>query len=465
MQDRYPDSPPLPQQIGWIIDGRFSTLIVAMVSVLLLYMVVPVDSFLKLGFAVTRPIKLLLIGISLLLVIWRSGLAWLLVKYVNPFLFLYFALAWTSLKWSIEPGETLPRLITWGSCLAVCFAFSLVSWHRLRFQNLLLPVLTLLLIASLIYGVLNPRDVIESGTDNSTLNAWKGLALQKNQFGQLSAFAGILWVHGYIARERRLWATLFGVTISLVCLKLSKSSTSLLALMLSCILLLMLQRIPPNLKRYMPAFVVTFASVVVFYSLAVLNVIPGLDYLLEPITKMLGRDNTFTGRTFIWEILRDHIRHAPVLGSGYGAYWIGADKTWSPSQIMLQLLYFYPTQAHNGYLEVLNDLGYVGLSLLGGFLVMFVRQALILFRIDRSQGSLYIALFFMQAVTNLSQSVWFCPFSFEFVIVMFATFSMGRALLDARLQQVFSHQAESPGPASLARQEISPLHWRGRTWN
>lgn len=465
MQDRNPNAPYSSQLTGWVVDRRFNTLIVAMVSVLLLYMVVPIDSLFKLNFAITRPLKLVLIGISLLMIIWRSGMAWLLAKHVNPFLFLYFALAWASLEWSIEPGETLARLITANSCLAVCLAFALVSWHRLRFQNLLLPALTLLLVASLIYGLLNPRDVIESGTDNSTLNAWKGLALQKNQFGQLSAFAGILWVHGYIAKERKLWAVLFGVTVSLICLKLSKSSTSLLAMVLSCALLLMLQRIPPNLKRYMPALIVIFASVVVFYSLAVLNVIPGLDYLLEPITKLLGRDNTFTGRTFIWEILRDHIRHAPMLGSGYGAYWIGSDKTWSPSQIMVQMLYFYPTQAHNGYLEVLNDLGYLGLSLLGGFLVMFVRQALALFRIDRTQGSLYIALFFMQAVTNLSQSVWFGPYSFEFVIMMFATLSMGRALLDARLREVFSEQPRPPGPGNLMQQDVSPLHWQGRTWS
>ena len=50
------------------------------------------------------------------------------------------------------------------------------------------------------------------------------------------------------------------------------------------------------------------------------------------------------------------------------------------------------------YLDVYNDLGAVGLLVLMGFLVFFVRQALQLFKADRTQGILYLGLFFVLMV-------------------------------------------------------------------
>ena len=55
---------------------------------------------------------------------------------------------------------------------------------------------------------------------------------------------------------------------------------------------------------------------------------------------------------------------------------------------------FYPTEAHNGYLDVINDLGYVGLVCLLGFLLVFLRQSLALLKIDYKQATLYLALLF-----------------------------------------------------------------------
>jgi len=101
-------------------------------------------------------------------------------------------------------------------------------------------------------------------------------------------------------------------------------------------------------------------------------------------------------------------------------------------------MYFYPSQSHNGYLEVVNDLGFVGLICLLGYLVSWVRQSLQLMKFDRAQGLLYLALFFQQAITNLSESTWFAINSaFAIAVATLATFSLSRSLLEQRLQQHF----------------------------
>ncbi len=74
----------------------------------------------------------------------------------------------------------------------------------------------------------------------------------------------------------------------------------------------------------------------------------------------------------------------------------------------MYLMWFYPTEAHNGYLDIVNDLGYVGLICLILFLFAYVRQSLQLLRFDRNQAVLYLALLFMEMVVNMSESDWFC---------------------------------------------------------
>jgi len=167
--------------------------------------------------------------------------------------------------------------------------------------------------------------------------------------------------------------------------------------------------------------------------------------LLQPIVNLTGKDTTFSARTTIWEVVRQHIGLSPLLGSGYGAYWVGADPN-SPSYVFLKIMYLYPTESHNGYLELVNDLGFVG-GLGGLFLYIFwyLRQALQLMATDRNQATLYLGLFFQEMVINMSESD-FLSRSNTFTVLALATVSLSRALLDVRLKA----QAGFPRPRSLS---------------
>jgi O-antigen ligase len=281
-----------------------------------------------------------------------------------------------------------------------------------------------------------PDYMIEQGI-GTLKDAWRGLTAQKNEFGQLSSFGVIFWVHGYLAREVKLWRTLLFGGLSVTCVFLSRSSTSLLATVFVSLFLLMLLRSPRNLRRYMPFLVALFAGTVLTYAFAVLKIVPGLDLLLEPITRITGKDTTFSNRSVIWEIIKEHIQLSPYIGTGYGAYWIGPVPS-SPSYSFLGRMYFYPTESHNGYLEIVNDLGILGMICLMGYLIIYVRQSLQLMRIDRAQGALFLGLFFQQAIMNLSESCWLVVNSgFLFTIMTLATFALARSLLEQRLKEHF----------------------------
>jgi O-antigen ligase len=218
-----------------------------------------------------------------------------------------------------------------------------------------------------------------------------------------------------------------------------------LATILSTLFMLLVMVAPSNLRRFMPYIVSSFAVLVVVYALAVLNLVPGMSVLLDPVAELSGKDMTFSNRAVIWDIIKEHIQLAPVLGSGYGAYWTGPVPS-SPSFTFLSRMYFYPTQSHNGYLEIVNDLGFVGLTCLLGYLVSWVYQSLQLMKFDRGQSMLFLALFFQQAITNLSESTWLAINSaFAIAVATLATFSLSRALLDQRLRLYF----RAPGAQGL----------------
>jgi exopolysaccharide production protein ExoQ len=82
--------------------------------------------------------------------------------------------------------------------------------------------------------------------------------------------------------------------------------------------------------------------------------------------RLLGRDPTLTGRSdLIWDVLLPVAWHNPVLGLGYGAFWIK-----QVPGLTLDI-----NEAHNGYLDVLLELGVVGLILMALVVWTYFRKA------------------------------------------------------------------------------------------
>jgi O-antigen ligase len=413
--------------------------------------------------AISRMLWLGLLALGAVIVFWRAGLAWVLARMLNPFLLLFVALAVASIAWSIDPTLSSRRLVRLGTIVLACAAFVLISWHSRRYQNVLRPVLTIMLLGSIVFGLAFPALAIHQGTAAELVGAWHGLANHKNGLGALSCIALIFWFHAWLTREVRLLPALAGGAVAATCLVLSRSSTSLAATVFVMVFLVMLLRSPQGLRPYVPYLVAMLVATLLIYALAILNLIPGQGTLMAPITLLTGKDMSLTGRTEIWAILSEHIRYRPFLGSGYGAYWTPGPVAGTASyEFIWRMRSFYPGSAHNGYLEIANDLGWAGLVCLIAYIVTHVRQSLQLLGTDRNQGALYLGLFFQQAITNLSETHWFSVLSVDFVIMTLATTALARGLLESRLRLIFGEpHSSASAPFSgmvlpLARR-ISPV--------
>jgi exopolysaccharide production protein ExoQ len=390
------------------------------------------------GGAISRALWFALLALGAIIMCWRAGLAWLLAHIVNPFLLLFVALAVASIAWSIDPSLSVRRLVRMCTIVLACAAFVLMGWHARRYQAVVRPILTIMLLGSICFGLAFPSLAIHQETSAELAGAWRGLANHKNSLGALSCIALILWFHAWLTREVKLLPALAGGAIAATCLVLSRSSTSLAAAVFVMALLVMLLRSADGLRPYVPYLVAMLVTTLLVYALAVLNLVPGQGTLMAPIAALTGKDMWSSGRAEIWAVLADHIRYHPFLGTGYGAYWTAGPVAGTESYaFMWRMNSFYPGTAHNGYLDIVNDLGFAGLVLLIAYIVTHVRQSLQLMGVDSHQGALYLALFFQQAIANLSETHWFSVLSVNFVIMTLATMALARGLLEYRLRMVF----------------------------
>jgi O-antigen ligase len=134
----------------------------------------------------------------------------------------------------------------------------------------------------------------------------------------------------------------------------------------------------------------------------------GLTMLLggaSVATGALGRQSNFTGRTDIWAAVI-YAAGNPVIGTGFESFWI------SPNQLVFARIladkgWWHPeglNEAHDGYLEVYLNLGWIGVCLMSFILIGGYRRAIAAFRLHRSVGGVTLAYIIAAAVYSITEA-------------------------------------------------------------
>src|SRR5262249_43168861 len=154
-------------------------------------------------------VKICMLLASAYVIMSRWALTVSVVKFVNIGAVAFLLLAPLSAAWSVAPDVTLLRCVSLTAICLLCFAISLVGWHRKRFQQLSTLPLMAILVISLVVGMIYPDRITEQGTDISQIGAWHGITHAKNEFGMIASLAAIICIHSWLAKEgRAAWALL-----------------------------------------------------------------------------------------------------------------------------------------------------------------------------------------------------------------------------------------------------------------
>jgi O-antigen ligase len=257
-------------------------------------------------------------------------------------------LASCSVLWSVDPKLSLYRTIAlvgttaFGIFLAIRFSLE----EQLRLLALVLGVVAC---ASALVALLLPEYGVMTGPYSG---AWSGVFFHKNPFGRIMALATLVFFLLVLgSRELRLLA-LVGMALSLALVVASLSQASMIVA-IACLagvgVLSAVQGLSRRKQLVVPLIGATVAALAAVW--AIQHEVSILGYI--------GRDPTFTGRTELWVLLLEKARIHPWLGYGYGAFWRGAAGVSGEVQQALQG--WYPIHAHNGFLDLVLELGIVGL--------------------------------------------------------------------------------------------------------
>lgn len=209
--------------------------------------------------------------------------------------------------------------------------------------------------------------------------------------------------------ERRMWY-LLAIGFGVVLLILTKSRSSMVGLLAGLAVWIFLgaqdRRRAALLSVLALALIVPAA--IFFFG----------DQLGSGIEKafLMGRNaetlETGTGRIPLWSYLISHyVAERPLLGHGFQGFWTADHiRSVTASQDWLIL------HAHSGYMNVLLDLGLVGLGLFVLILLLAAGRSYVYFRATQDRSWLFIlALLVFAAVTTLFDSLLLSPSVRDFI--------------------------------------------------
>ena len=349
------------------------------------------------GNAIDRNLYLVLAAFAIL-ILNRRGVRWDVLIRDNFALCLFYLYLLVTICWAEYPFVSFKR---WFKDLCAVFVL-LVILSDYRPREAMLTVFSKCAIVLFSLSVVFIKYIPELGRYQSPHGGNPqiiGVTDQKNALGELVMICGLILIWELIQRWRELPAgsRLKNTYLSILVLALgfwilsqSDSKTATLCLLAGSVILLS-NTLP--IARQSPKLFVGIAVT----ALATLIFLEDILNLKAAGLKLIGRDETFTGRTAIWEALKQH----PVdelFGSGYLMYW---DVT---GPIMID---GYPATlktAHNGYLEIYLDGGMIGVGFLIVMLVAAGRKAIQEFLTGSDFGRLKLAIFTVMVIYNFSES-------------------------------------------------------------
>jgi O-antigen ligase len=360
-----------------------------------------------------------------------------------------YVFALVSVAWSQEPETAFRR----AAALALSFAF--VLYCAARFPPLLLYRLvgvTLIIIALAgLAAAFIPGLGIHAGDNHA--GQWRGLTGHKNLFGRILGL-GIIWAWVGLCfdvrQPRILSLASFGLFTGLLLLTQSKTPlVAVIAVMLMTPLIVYVVSSGSHGTR------LTLSVRAAACVLAGAGVAIAVSWVLPTVFTMVGRNESLTGRDTIWEYAIAIGQNHSILGAGFSTFWIDSVT----GDFMQRNPYFHNpdaanyneimSNAHNGYLDVWLELGWVGASVFGAFLITY------LFRVLRGPDAI--------GVGGKTQRILFMWYAMTFVFIAIYSYTESLFMQPTDLLWFFlcaSYVAMRAGPLPLRRVAHRPASLR-----
>ena len=344
----------------------------------------------------------ILLVASLISIFYKRKYAIQIIK-SNKYLFIFLLWSFITIAWSYDSMVSFKRFIVFFSTVTSSLSILLYCKRSEDLLKYFFYILGINMVLSLLSVLAIPGAKDSNGQ-------WQGLYTDKNGFAQLCLISTVIF-SAFFFKNSGLHNKLISVFLILIALVLivgAGSSTIQVTLLLlfSISITLYINRIFEKLGL---GKFVWFISIVTF-SVVIVLIFYTVPELLGSSVGATGRDLTFTGRVYLWELLIYEIQNHFIFGAGFRGFWIiDAKHLWR----IYANTSWLPTGGHNGYLDMLNELGIIGLTIFSSVIVNYFVK---LKKLKQVWGYFFVATI----IINFTESTFINPGGLTSVMFIFA---------------------------------------------
>ncbi len=343
-----------------------------------------------------------------------------IVRFARCELFLTLFLLWCTLSifWSDYSFIAFKRLFQFYTMILVFLAVFLYNDS----PDKLIIYFKIILSSFLLLSLISVFTI--SGAIDPSAGTWRGVALSKNLLGQVATIGIIFWFN--MLNRGTIFSKIYSgflLIISVILLIGSFSMTSIVVLVLICILAILF-----SFERafFYHLGIRNTYSVMLINSILIVLIV---TYVIAPdaitaLPNAVGKDISFTGRTELWKDIFREAKSYLLFGCGFKSFW----SIDNPNILYIYEKYVWlPNQAHNGYLDLLNELGIIGL-------ILFLLANIFYFKnLNALNQSHFWRWFFIAGlIINLQETTLFSVKHPSGVLLLFAYFALYAKLISQK---------------------------------
>ena len=256
------------------------------------------------------------------------------------------------------------------------------------------------------YGVMNTDAIV---------GAWQGIFPHKNGLGE-SMFVGFMTFYFSslleLNRRKRIFFQICCL-LSVVLIYFGQSATALMSVLFIFITAQGLKRLSITSKKsvFLVLLFLIFTCLMLFLLLVNFNTFLTVN----------DKDVTLSGRTILWHTLEQFIREKPWFGYGYGSFFSGESRE---TNVLWQIHTWSPVHAHNGYIQLCLNIGFVGFAVFCFGYISCLFNSLFRYLTSKDIQMLWIFLFLIYTIFLNMTEVSFFSSSNIWIITLASIYSM-----------------------------------------
>lgn len=307
-----------------------------------------------------------------------NSLLILLVK--DPFLGLFCIYFMLSAFWSETPILTFRTSLAFLGLAVIC-AHIATKYSMDDIAKTIRRTNAVVMVTSIFYSLGSSSGRIGKG--------WRGVLGHPIYLGNLMALNMAMWSVNAIYNPKQRQLSLVIIVFSFLTMQMANSSGAFLSWM-TCMAMLVVLR----LIRHLPPRL-GFSCVFIFMVIAIAVFILFKENE-QAIYAAMGKNSNFSGRGEVWPQMIERMKLRPLFGYGVVGFWQPWRGAESPADGIQTVWGWVPPHAHQGWYDLILQLGLVGLVLYGiSFINTAFKSVVYLTRNPAGDGSFFPLLFYI----------------------------------------------------------------------